>query len=136
MNMKKILLISITLIILVIGISCASAASVGTGTGSHLKTKDSHTLKITKKSTSKKLAVKKVSKKATKKTAIRKSRKKANKTTSLNSNKKVNKVINGWNPKDHEVSRQSIGNGLIKIKYDDGYYRIVNKAGNIISYGY
>ena len=101
-----------------------------------MKTKDSHTLKITKKSTSKKLAVKKVSKKATKKTAIRKSRKKANKATSLNSNKKVNKVINGWNPKDHEVSRQSIGNGLIKIKYDDGYYRIVNKAGNIISYGY
>lgn len=46
------------------------------------------------------------------------------------------KIINGWNPKDHEVSREDIGDGLQRVTYDDGYYRIVDQDGNIISYGY
>ncbi|MBQ6098763.1 MAG: Ig-like domain repeat protein [Methanobrevibacter sp.] len=42
----------------------------------------------------------------------------------------------GWNPKDHEVSRQSVGDGNQKIKYDDGYFRIVDSNGYVITYGY
>ena len=128
--MKKIILISITLLIFVIGVSCASAASVDTATGSHLKVKDSQIIKVSK--TAVKKAVKKSSKKTTKKT----SQKTAKKTITLKSEKQVNKVVNGWNPKKHEVSRKNMGNGIIKITYDDGYFRLVNKSGKILSYGY
>lgn len=42
----------------------------------------------------------------------------------------------GWNPREHEVSRQSMGDGNEKIKYDDGYFRIVDSNGYVITYGY
>lgn len=42
----------------------------------------------------------------------------------------------GWNPKDHEVSRESLGDGNEKIRYDDGYFRIVDSNGYVITYGY
>lgn len=157
-NMKKnIVLICITIFVLIVGISCASAASVSqTGHGASLKVKDyqgnvkiSHASKVpvkkvaTKKTAKKATVAKKSTKKTTKKAVVKKSTKKvaAKKTTkkatvTKKSTKKVNTVINGWNPKDHEVSRQKLGEGLTLIKYDDGYHRVVDSNGNILSYGY
>ena len=42
----------------------------------------------------------------------------------------------GWNPKQHETYRESIGGGKEKIHYDDGYFTIVDQNGYIITYGY
>lgn len=103
------------------------------------------TKKAAKKVTVKKSNAKKVTKKTTKKVTAKKTTTKkatAKKATVKKTNTKkaavqpVNKVINGWNPKDHEVSRKSIGNGLSRVNYDDGYFRIIDQKGNILSYGY
>ncbi len=45
-------------------------------------------------------------------------------------------VIDGWDPKEHEVSREKMDDGYERVDYDDGYYRIVDKKGNVESYGY
>lgn len=45
-------------------------------------------------------------------------------------------VINGWNPAEHETYRESLGDGTVKIHYDDGYFRIVDKNGYVITYGF
>jgi hypothetical protein len=42
----------------------------------------------------------------------------------------------GWNPREHEVSRQSMPDGSTKIRYDDGYFRLVDDNGYVITYGY
>ena len=42
----------------------------------------------------------------------------------------------GWNPREHEVSRESLDDGYERVYYDDGYSRVVDQDGNIISYGY
>lgn len=42
----------------------------------------------------------------------------------------------GWNPKEHEVNREYVGDGIERVDYDDGYHRWVDKDGNILSYGY
>ena len=42
----------------------------------------------------------------------------------------------GWNPREHEVSREPAENGNERVKYDDGYVRIVDKDGNVISHWY
>lgn len=42
----------------------------------------------------------------------------------------------GWNPSEHEVSREDIGGGSQRISYDDGYFRIVDENGYVITYGY
>lgn len=42
----------------------------------------------------------------------------------------------GWNPREHEVSRQKNPDGTIRIRYDDGYFRIVDQNGYVITYGY
>lgn len=42
----------------------------------------------------------------------------------------------GWNPREHEVSRESIGDGYERVMYDDYYMRVVDQDGNIVSYGY
>ena len=65
----------------------------------------------------------------------------ANKTASSDKDKyksdyKVDDVINGWDPSEHEVSREDLGDGTQRITYDDGYFRIVDKDGNILTYGY
>ncbi|WP_304087282.1 hypothetical protein [Methanobrevibacter ruminantium] len=49
---------------------------------------------------------------------------------------KVDDVIDGWDPKEHEVSREDLGDGTYRITYDDGYFRIVDEDGNILTYGY
>ena len=49
---------------------------------------------------------------------------------------KVDDVVNGWDPKEHEVSREALGDGTYRITYDDGYFRIVDEDGNILTYGY
>lgn len=43
---------------------------------------------------------------------------------------------NGWDPKQHEVSRSDIGNGYHRINYDDGYFRVCDDHGYVVSYGY
>lgn len=45
-------------------------------------------------------------------------------------------TIDGWDPSEHEVSREELSDGNHKIHYDDGYYRICDKDGNVITYGY
>lgn len=45
-------------------------------------------------------------------------------------------VVNGWNPREHEQSRQSLDDGNQRIQYDDGYFRIVDQNGYVITYGY
>ena len=45
-------------------------------------------------------------------------------------------VVNGWNPSEHEQSRQSLSDGNQRIQYDDGYFRIVDSNGYVITYGY
>ncbi|MBQ2962719.1 carboxypeptidase-like regulatory domain-containing protein [Methanobrevibacter sp.] len=68
--------------------------------------------------------------------------KKTSKSNSvLNSDKyktdnKVDDVIDGWDPSEHEVSREDLGDGTYRITYDDGYFRIVDEDGNILTYGY
>lgn len=42
----------------------------------------------------------------------------------------------GWNPREHEVSREDMENGNQRINYDDGYYRLVDSNGYVITYGY
>ena len=42
----------------------------------------------------------------------------------------------GWNPREHEVSRRSIGDGRERVHYDDGYFRVVDQDGNIITHGW
>ncbi|MBE6511571.1 MAG: carboxypeptidase regulatory-like domain-containing protein [Methanobrevibacter olleyae] len=49
---------------------------------------------------------------------------------------KVDDVIDGWDPSEHEVSREDLGDGTYRITYDDGYFRIVDEDGNILTYGY
>lgn len=42
----------------------------------------------------------------------------------------------GWDPKKHETYREKWVDGNERVHYDDGYTRIVDKDGNILSYGY
>lgn len=59
-----------------------------------------------------------------------------NPNSNFKTDNKVDDVIDGWDPKEHEVSRESLGDGTYRITYDDGYFRIVDKDGNILTYGY
>ena len=43
---------------------------------------------------------------------------------------------NGWNPREHEVSRTKNPDGTIRIQYDDNYFRICDENGYVITYGY
>lgn len=42
----------------------------------------------------------------------------------------------GWNPREHEVSRRSVEGGNELVSYDDHYFRIVDQNGNVITHGY
>ena len=42
----------------------------------------------------------------------------------------------GWNPREHETYRENMPDGTQKIHYDDGYFRLVDKNGYVITYGY
>lgn len=138
MDMKRIALISITLFILILGISCASAATVDHGVDSTLK-KDCSGSAVKVVNPSVKTVSNKAVKKVTKKT-LNKSSKKSNKAVKKVALKKtvrpVDKIINGWNPKKHQVSCKSMGGGLYMVYYDDGYHRLIDSKGNILSYGY
>ena len=59
-----------------------------------------------------------------------------NKNSDYASDFKSDEVIDGWDPSEHEVSREDLGGGEYRITYDDGYHRVVDKDGNILSYGY
>ncbi|MBQ6220381.1 MAG: hypothetical protein IJJ47_11660 [Methanosphaera sp.] len=69
---------------------------------------------------------------------------KASSTTKKKTNTATKKVereedkitADGWNPKEHEVSREKLDSNLERVYYDDGYSRVVDKKGNIKSYGY
>ncbi len=45
-------------------------------------------------------------------------------------------VIDGWDPKEHEVSRERVDDNMEKVYYDDDYYRFVDDNGKVVSYGY
>lgn len=58
-------------------------------------------------------------------------------TTKKTSEREEDKITpDGWDPKKHEVSRENIGGGDQRVYYDDGYSRVVNKKGDILSYGF
>ena len=42
----------------------------------------------------------------------------------------------GWNPREHEKSRDPYVDGYQRVHYDDGYFRVVDKNGNIVNYGW
>lgn len=42
----------------------------------------------------------------------------------------------GWNPREHEVSREYLPNGNHRIYYDDGYFRVCDSNGYVITYGF
>lgn len=42
----------------------------------------------------------------------------------------------GWNPHEHETYREKMADGTVKIHYDDGYFRLVDENGYVITYGY
>ena len=65
-----------------------------------------------------------------------KTTKKSEKTTTDEELREDEEVIDGWDPKEHEVSREDLDDGYQKVHYDDGYFRVVDKKGNIESYGY
>ena len=149
-----------TLFVLIIGISCASAATVNHGTGSTFKkdyqgsfVKNAHPAvksvskkaavkKVTKKSKkSKKVKSSKKAKKVTKKAKVSKKTAKKAKKVTKKANKKIpsreaDRIINGWDPKKHQVSCTSLGEGLFRVVYDDGYHRIIDSHGKILTYGY
>ena len=67
----------------------------------------------------------------TKKTTTKKS------SSSQSSQREEDKITpDGWDPKKHEVSRQKLDDNLERVSYDDGYFRVVDKKGNVLSYGY
>lgn len=45
-------------------------------------------------------------------------------------------TVNGWNPSEHETYRKTLSDGNTEIHYDDGYFRIVDANGYVITYGY
>lgn len=57
-------------------------------------------------------------------------------TTSQNIREEYKITWDGWNPREHEISRESIGDGYEKVRYDDGYMRVVDQNGNVVSHGY
>ena len=65
-----------------------------------------------------------------------KTTKKSEKTTTDEELREDEEVIDGWDPKEHEVSREDLDDGYQKVHYDDGYFRVVDKKGNIESYEY
>jgi hypothetical protein len=63
--------------------------------------------------------------------------KKSSNTQKSTSQREEDKITpDGWNPSEHEVSREDMGDGYQKVHYDDGYFRVVDKKGNIETYGY
>ena len=42
----------------------------------------------------------------------------------------------GWNPREHEVSRERIDSERERVNYDDGYFVVVDDDGNILSHGW
>ena len=60
----------------------------------------------------------------------------ANSKTEYATDYKVDEVVNGWDPSEHEVSREYLGDGNYRVNYDDGYFRVIDKDGNILNYGY
>lgn len=58
-------------------------------------------------------------------------------SSSQSSEREEDKITaDGWNPNEHEVSRESVGDGYERVQYDDDYFRIVDQDGNIITYGF
>ena len=58
-------------------------------------------------------------------------------SSSQNSQREEYKITpDGWNPGEHEIGRRSIGNGLERVGYDDGYFRVVDSEGNIVTHGW
>lgn len=61
----------------------------------------------------------------------------AEKSPSQSSEREEYKITpDGWDPKEHEVSREKLDNGYERVNYDDGYMRVVDKDGNIITHGW
>lgn len=48
----------------------------------------------------------------------------------------IDEVINGWNPSEHEISRNYLPNGYIEVFYDDDYFRLADSMGYVITSGF
>lgn len=45
-------------------------------------------------------------------------------------------TASGWDPSEHETYRENNPDGTHTIHYDDGYFRIVDSNGYVITYGF
>ena len=154
MNMKIALVLG-ALLVLIIGVSCSTAIDFNHNDAQHIKhngvavkeisnssfekaanaTQNTQTVKKSTKSNVKSVAASKSSQKVkAQKPVVKAEVKKA--VAKNDSLKPYERTINGWNPKDHEVSREDLGDGWVRIYYDDGYSRIIDKDGNVVTYGY
>ena len=160
MNMKIALVLG-ALLVLIIGVSCSTAIDFNHNDAQHIK-HSGVAVKEISNSSFEKVSVEKTAAEKTqtvKKATVDKSNAKAVAATKStkkvesqkpavkadvkkevvaknDSEKQFEKTINGWNPKDHEVSREDLGDGLVRINYDDGYSRVIDEDGNVLSYGY
>ena len=48
----------------------------------------------------------------------------------------IDEVVNGWNPSAHEISRSFNPDGTINVRYDDGYFRLADSNGYVITWGF
>lgn len=146
MNLKIALVLG-ALLVLIIGVSCSTAIDFNHNDAQHIKhsgiavkkisnSSFEKTATVAHKSVETTKTVKKVTK--SKRVAAPKHSKKlkSKKPVVKDSLKPYEKTVNGWNPKDHEVSCEDLGDGMQRISYDDGYHRTIDKDGNIINYGY
>ena len=160
MNMKIALVLG-ALLVLIIGVSCSTAIDFNHNDAQHIKhsgvavkeisnssfekvsvekTAADNTKTVKKATVDKSNAKAVAATKSTKKVESQKPAVKADVKKEVvaknDSEKQYQKTINGWNPKDHEVSREDLGDGLVRINYDDGYSRVIDEDGNVLSYGY
>ena len=161
----KIAMVLGTLIILIIGVSCVTGENFTHNDAQHYKHNSISVDKINNSSfekvsvektvpadsqSIKKAGVEQSSKTVTKSNAVATQGSNKNVKSKDGSVKKVaersdvkkdsireeDKVVNGWNPKDHEVSREDLGDGMQRVTFDDGYFRIVDYDGKVVTYGY
>lgn len=130
MRKQGVLLILVIATILIIGLCQILATNMNTNTNN---TTDNNTTNITleKNNTTENISTSNTKSSNTKSSTT-------SKTSKQSSNIREEDQItsDGWDPKKHEVSREYLGDGESRVTYDDGYHRVVDQNGNILSYGF
>lgn len=151
---KKIVLVSMTLLILICGLSFATAVNFNHNDSQHIhkttvaqKKVDCSTLKSDSSKTTnvRKSTVKSVKSNNSDTEDLKSDEVETGDCDNASSiskgsykveDRKVEDVVNGWDPSEHEVSREDLGDGMERVTYDDGYFRIIDSDGYVVTYGY